>query len=94
MNAESYISIAMKHLSDCEKYGISIDNATFEIMHMAEGYTDAEIKETFISLPSYVLDIAHDKIKLFKQAGEYYVISSNGASKDMSGLMARLSKLI
>lgn len=94
MNTESYLGLAKKHLSDCEKYGISLEDATFEIMHMAEDYADEEVKVTFSSLPSNVLDLAHDKLGVFKQSGEYHVISSTGVSKDLTELMARLSKLI
>ncbi len=94
MSTESYLSLAKKHLSDCEKYGISFEDATFEVMHMAEDYTDEEVKIVFRSLPPNVLDIAHDKLELFKQSGEYHVISSTGVVKDISELMTRLSRLI
>ncbi|MCE2597369.1 hypothetical protein K6Y31_21595 [Motilimonas cestriensis] len=94
MSAGSYLGLVEKHLSDCKKYGISLEDATFEIMHMAEDYADEEVKLTFSSLPSDVLDLAHHKLDVFKQTGEYHVISSIGVSKDMTDLMARLSKLI
>lgn len=94
MNTESYLDLAKKHLTNCKKYGISLEDATFEIMHMAEDYADEEVKVTFSSLPSDVLDLAHKKLDVFKQTGEYHVISSTGVSKDLTELMARLSKLI
>jgi hypothetical protein len=94
MTSESYLNLAKKHLSECKKYGISLEDATFEIMHMAEDYTDEEIKITFNSLPTDVVDLAHKKLDVFKQSGEYHVISSTGVEKNLSDLMARLSTLI
>jgi len=94
MTSESYLNLAKKHLSECEKYGISLEDATFEIMHMAEDYTDEEIKITFNSLPTDVVDFAHKKLDVFKQSGEYHVISSTGVENNLTGLMARLSTLI
>jgi uncharacterized protein YeeX (DUF496 family) len=94
MSVEPYIEIANKHLSDCKRYGISIEDATFEIMHMAEDYSDEEIKSTFNLLPSEVVKIAHNKLDDYKKTGEYYVISSTGITKELTKLMKRLSMLI
>jgi hypothetical protein len=94
MRVEPYLEIAHKHLSDCEKYGVSLEDATFEVMHMAEDYSDEEVKSTFESLPEEVVKIALKKLDNYKKTGEYYVISSTGVTKEVSKLMERLTVLI
>ena len=94
MNPESYLVLSKKHLSECEKYGISLEDAVFEIMHMAEDYSDEEVISTFGSLTIEIIDLVHKKLNVFEQSGEYHIISSTGMDKDVSNLMARLSKLI
>jgi hypothetical protein len=94
MSVEPFIEIANKHLSDCKRYGISLEDATFEVMNIAEDYSDEEIISTFNLLPSEVVKIAHKKLDDYKKTGEYYVISSTGVTKDLTKLMERLYALI
>ena len=94
MSKESYKEIAHQHIIDCKKYDIPIEDVAFEVMHMAEGYSNEEVLEVFDSLSNDVLMKIHEKIKEFKESGEYYVISSTGVTKDLSCLMKRLSILV
>jgi hypothetical protein len=64
------------------------------LLHMAEEYSDEEVKSTFESLPEEVVKIALKKLDNYKKTGEYYVISITGVTKEVSKLMERLTVLI
>ncbi|MET1256648.1 hypothetical protein [Aliikangiella maris] len=94
MSSSSYKEFVEKHLSDCERYNIAVEDAAFTIMHKAEDFEDEEVVDVFSALPSEIRTNIQSNISDFEKTGEYHVISSTGTSLNLTLLMERLSKLI
>lgn len=89
----SFKEKADKHVVLGEKLNLEDSEVAFSIMHSAEMYDDEEVKNVLASLSEGLKKEIHSVIESYKETGEYYVISSTGTSKDLSGLMKRLSTL-
>ena len=89
----SYLDKVNKHVELGKKLGLDDSDVAFSIINSAEKYSDEEVKDVLSSLSGGVRREIEMAIENYKESGGYYVISSTGVTKDLSGLMNRLSKI-
>lgn len=81
------------HIEDCNTLKLDDSHLAISIIIDAEKYLDKEILEVFSDLPEKIIFEINLVLSSYLETGEYYVISSNGATKDLSKILFRLVNL-
>ena len=94
MKSQRYKQVVDQHVEDCRALNLPLSELASSILHSADAFQDEEVRNVFISLPEDLMKEINSVFSDYRETGEYYVVSSTGATKDLSKLMERLSQLV
>lgn len=81
-------------LKDGETLRLPVSEIALLIVLKASKYRDGEVGRVLSELQSEIAEEIRSMVSDYRETGEYHLISSAGAEKDLSELMSRISQLI
>ena len=94
VNKYSYAEEVSYFIESQERFHLRDSQVAFDILFKAKFYDDDEVVPVLNSLPEKFKCEVEKIIASYKATGTYFVVCGSGYSEDVSGLMARLSKLV